>query len=189
MDLVESLYVDSNNIEELASFIHDSAIIRDRVIYFGPGNEHQKLLEVPFGHFCPLDGIIVITVGLVRKYHNMEIDRDPRIGISNEKGHYNFFVIHDVKDYDILPPCELLFADDDDERVSPGTLVSGTFKLTFNPMHKYGACESAQDDGYINTGEFYSAVDLTEPLYLRVDRSGEDDEYHFYYFMIEIFSN
>ena len=80
LDLVESLYVD--NIEELASFIHHSAIIKDRVIYFGPGNTNQKLLETPFGHFCPVDGIIVITVGLVRKYHNMEIDRKPRIGIS-----------------------------------------------------------------------------------------------------------
>jgi len=100
LDLVESLYVD--NIEELASFIHDSTIIRDQVIYFGTGNANHKLLETPFGHSCPMDGTIVITVGLVRKYHNMEINYDPRIGISNEKGHNDIFVIHDMKDYDLI---------------------------------------------------------------------------------------
>ena len=73
----------------------------------------------------------------------------------------------------------------DIEHVSPGTLVSGVFKLTFDPMNKYGACESARDDGYMNTGQFYSVVDLTGPLYLRVDRDGKDEEYHFYCFLIK----
>ena len=57
------------------------------------------------------------------------------------QGQFNFFVIHDVKDYDFMTPCELLFSEQDDEHVSPGTLVLGTFKLTFDPMNKYGACE------------------------------------------------
>ena len=94
-----------------------------------------------------------------------------------------------MNDYDLITPCELLFSEQDDERISPGTLVLGTFKLTFDPMNKYGACESAEDDGYINTGTFHSVVDLTGPLYLCMDRDDEDEEYHFYYFLIQIFSN
>ena len=78
------------NIEELATFIHNSAVIGDRVIHFKPGKKSEKLLEVPFGHPCPMDGTITITVGLVKKYYNMLEDRDPRVGITNDDDHLPF---------------------------------------------------------------------------------------------------
>ena len=57
----------------------------------------------------------------------------------------------------------------------PGAKASSTFKLSFVPFYKYGACETAQDGGIINTGTFDSQVDTAKPLFLHLlrDDGGE----------------
>jgi len=48
LDLARALYVNPNNIEDLASFIHESATINkdNRIICFGQGQK-EKFLEIP----------------------------------------------------------------------------------------------------------------------------------------------
>ena len=75
----------------------------------------------------------------------------------------------------------------DDTPVSIGTKVPATFKLTFTPFYKYGSCDTAEEGGYINTGRFNTQLDITKPLYLRVERNHAPEQYYFHYFLVEIY--
>ena len=178
-----------NNIEDLASFIHESATIDkdNRIIYFGPGHQEEKLLEIPLECLDSVDSTIAITVGLVKEHYNTQHDRDPRIGISDHEGYYNLIEIRDYNNYDRDPPCEVLYGEGDNELVSHETAASATYKLTFNPMHQFGMCESPQDSGYINTGHFNRELDISKQLYLRVNRDTSGEDYYFHYFLVEVY--
>ena len=87
----------------------------------------------------------------------------------------------------------MLYGEGDNELklvVSHEAIVSATYKLTFNPIYKYGVCESPQDSGYINTGHFNRELDVIKQLYFHVDRDTSGEDYYFHYFLVEVsFSN
>ena len=95
--------------------------------------------------------------------------------------------IVDKANYPGIPPCYPLPGSHDDARISSGTEVPSMFKLTFTPFYKYGACETAQEGGYINTGRFDTQLDISKPLYLRMYRSNAVEQYYFNYFDVEIY--
>ena len=64
-----AMHLTSDNIRYHASYLHSSVDIQDRVIHFGPGALHDKLLEIPIGQF-DFHATIVITVGLVKSHLN-----------------------------------------------------------------------------------------------------------------------
>ena len=67
--------------------------------------------------------------------------------------------------------------------------VSPQYTFLFSPFHKYGACSSAQDGGYMFVGIFNKQVDPTNGLNLVVYRQHAHDareNYQFRVFLIEI---
>ena len=186
--LVKSVYVNYENVEEVASYMHQSVTVDkdNRVIHVSSGSSNQRLIEVPIGCVSP-DTNIVITVGLPPAHYNTNNDRDPRVGITAQKGTAYSFKLHDVNNYPKWTPCKVEYADRDNVLVSEGTLFPATFKLTINPIHKYAVCETAQDGGYINTGKFNRDLDHTGPLYLQVKRDDSYEEYLFHYFQVDIY--
>ena len=185
--LVKSVYVDYQNVEEVASFMHKTVEIdRDRrQIVVQSGSSDEKLLEVPIGRVCP-ENNVVITVGLY-KASFFKNDLDPHVGISDDQGNINLFVIRDQGNYPNWPPCHVDKGDIDSVLVDKDTPVPGTFKFTTNPMKRSGVCETAQEGGYINTGKFDVSLDLSKPLYFRLNRHNYYELYRFYYFLIEVY--
>ena len=179
------MHLTSDNIRYHASYLHSSADIQDRVIHFGSGALHDKLLEIPIGQI-DFHATIVITVGLVKSHLNTPTDFDPRIGISDGTND-NLMLIVDKGNYPGSPPCYPYPGSHDDARVSSGTEAPSMFKLTFTPFYKYGACETAQEGGYINTGRFNTQLDTSKPLYLRMYRFDAVEQYYFNYFDVEIY--
>ena len=182
------LLLTSKNIEFYSTFLSSAVDVRERVIYFGPGvADEEKLLEVPIGEVAP-HATIVITVGLNKSHPNdASADSDPAVGISD--GTYeNLIWIIDVNGYPRQSPC---FARNssrfDDTRVTAGTPVPATFKLTFTPFNKFGFCETAQDGGYINTFAFNAQMDITKALFLTVRRHQIAEQYYYHYFKVEIY--
>ena len=173
-----------DNVRYLANYLDNSATIQDRAIYFTTGTIYEKLLEVPLGEIDP-HATIVITVGLDNYRPNVPIDTDPYIGISD--GTYVNKIWIREKSIHASAPCGIYGGLQDSPSVVSGTRVPAAFKLTFTPFYKFGRCETAQDGGYINTGRFNTQLDITKPLYLRVDRGDAAEQYYFRYFLVEIY--
>ena len=55
----------------------------------------------------------------------------------------------------------------------------------FQPFHKYGACYTAQDGGYVNVGRFNDQLDTSKGVSLLVERDHAPETYRYYYFLIE----
>ena len=55
----------------------------------------------------------------------------------------------------------------------------------FQPFHKYGACYTAQDGGYVNVGRFNEQLDASKGVSLLVERGDATETYRYYYFLIE----
>ena len=56
----------------------------------------------------------------------------------------------------------------------------------FQPFHKYGACYTAQDGGYVNVGRFDEQLDTSKGVSLLVERDNAAETYRYYYFLAEI---
>ena len=189
LETVKAVHAVATTMELIASYVNPKAYIFhvDQWIRFdAPGPAGEKLLEIPIGQVGPEDAI-VITVGIhVQFYNTPESDINPRIGISDSKD-YNLITIHNVNDYKTRPPCMLFDAiTQENNLVSEGTQVSATYTLTFFPEHQYGACTSAQNDGYMNTGTFEHSLDLTQPLSVVVHGGKENEVSYFRYIQIEV---
>ena len=181
----------SKNIESYATFLSSTFDMRERVIYFGPGDTHDgTLLNVPIGMIDP-QAAIVVTVGLNKTHlNNPSIDSHVGFGISDGTFE-NLFYIRDANDYTqfdpIAIPCHQNIGTSDLTYVSSSTPVSDTFKLTFIPHNQFGFCETAQEGGYINTATFLPPIDVTKPLFLTARRNLVRSDFYFHYIKVEIY--
>ena len=103
LSTVQGLHLTPDNIRYLASFLHSSATIQDRVIHFGTGTANEKLLEVPLGQIDP-HATIVLTFGLNNSHPNTPSESDPRIGISDGTNTNTWWIV-DLNNYPSSPPC------------------------------------------------------------------------------------
>ena len=183
----EGIFVTPYNVRYLATYLHPNADIQGRVIHFGHGTTSQeKLLEIPLGEVDQSRLTIIITVGLGKSHPNTPgTDSDLDVGISDGTNQ-NLMRISDKDNYSSLPPCRPIDGTHDDFRVSTGTTVSSTLKLTFIPFYRYGACETAQEGGYINTGTFNSFLNTNKPLFLHLSRDEATEEYFIHYLRVEL---
>ena len=180
---MQGINLTPDNIRYFASYLHTSVDIQDRVIHVGPGTEQEKL---PLGEIDPR-ATIIITVGLDKSLPNTPgVDSDLRIGISDGTTDNVQFIV-DVNNYVDNSPCRPLPGVHDNILVSSGTQGPATVKLIFTPFYKYGACETAQEGGYINTGTFDDQIDITKPLFLRWYRDHAGESYFLHYLRVEIF--
>ena len=183
---VRSRLLTPDNIRYFATFISSTVSIQGRVIHIGPGTANEVLLKAPLGA-VDARATIVITVGLNNTNPNTPgTDSDLRVGISDGTNSNLQFIV-DISNYATLPPCYPDSSSRDQNLVTSGTKVSSTFKLSFVPFYKYGACETAQDGGIINTGTFNSQVDTTKPLFLHLFRGDAPEQYYLHYLNVEIY--
>jgi len=140
-------------------------------------------LEVPIAAAGELDAHVSIRVTVGFNPPRTGVDYDPRIIISDGIN-VNRFIILDSSNYGSDAPCkgEGTFAN---KRVTTRT-VPPQFTFLFSPFHKYGACSSSQDGGYLNVGTFNKQVDPTRGLSFQINRSDAIEQYQFYYVLIEI---
>ena len=183
---VRSRLLTPDNIRYFATFLSPTASTQGRVIHIGPGTASEVLLKVPLGEVDPR-ATIVITIGVNNTNLNTPgTDSDLRVGISDGTNS-NLQWIVDISNYNSFPPCYPDSSSHDENLVSSGTNVSSTFKLSFVPFYKYGACETAQDGGIINTGTFDSQVDTAKPLFLHLVRHNAAEQYYLHYLNIEVY--
>ena len=183
---VQGLYLNPDNIEYYATYLHSSADIQDRVIRFGPGTTAgEKLLEVPIGHIN-FHATIVITVGLDKSYVNTNSAADLRVGLSDGTND-NIFYIYDYANT-LRYSCSLISgSNDNDAKVNAGTQVPSMFKLTLTPFTRFGTCETGQEGGYIVTGRFTAQMQTTKPLFLRVHRDASNEQQYIHYLKVDVY--
>ena len=154
------------------------------MILFGRGSRGEKLLEIPLGAQCGTN-VIVVTLGIDKSYPNSR-DSDLNVGISDGKIDYRYQTV-DIHNYNSHSPCYPLDADHDQRRVSRGTKAPSTFKFMFSPHTGYTYCETAQEGGFINSGTFKKKLDVSQPLFLRLYRSGGGESYSVHYMNVELY--
>ena len=177
----QSILITPGNVRYLANFIASSATIDSRSIRFSRGAANEKLLQVPIAAAGELDAhaSIRITVGLTPAIG----DSDPSIGISDGINVNRFYIV-DSNNYPTSPPCYVVDGSHENNLVSTRR-VSPQYTFLFSPFHKYGACSSAQDGGYLNVGTFNKQVDPTKGLSLVLYRHSAPEQYKFSYFLVE----
>lgn len=183
----KGLFITPDNVRSLATFLHSSASISDRIIHFGSGSRlHEELLRVPLAGQGELDphSTIRVTVGL--KPHSPPVDSDNEIAITDGTNSNQLF-IHDTNNYPNTA-CYLTDGTHENVRVPSGTPQASQYVLLFEPFHGYGSCSSAQLGGYVNLGHFNKQVDVSKGLSLVVNRNHAAETYNYYYFMVEIIS-
>ena len=172
------------NVRTYASYLDNSATIYDNYIHFSSGTTNEKLLEVPLtgpGETdCNMNTVIKITFAFDPDLATAGTDHDIRIGIT-DGSYYNQFGLYDR--YTI--PCVPISATQTNNGVAE-TNAPGQVTLMFQPFHKYGACYTAQDGGYVNIGTFTSQLDTSKGISLLVNRKSSGETYYYYYFLIEI---
>ena len=183
---VKSMLLTADNIRYFATHFTPTASINGSVIDIGAGAADELLIEVPLG-VVDQRATIVVTVGVDKTHFNTPgTDADLHVGISDGTSS-NLQWIVDVNNYVNFPPCYPDTGSLGDERVSRGTNVPSTFKLSFVPFYKYGACETAQEGGYIGTGTFATQIDTSKPLFLRLLRNNAPEQYYIYYVNVDIY--
>ena len=193
LEVVRAVHVGASTLEERASYLYHNTYFAKLDQWFnfqGPGSVGEKLLDIPIGQVGPED-TIVVTVDLYDVFYTGPGRiADPRLGISDSKGNYNVITIHSSSYLDKWPPCMLFDAiKQENGLVRDGISGSALYKFTFFPEHRYGACESPQDDGYMNIGTFVEKLDLTEPLFFSVYRGEQRTSLYFRYFTVEVITH
>ena len=188
--MLEKIFITPRYAQDHATFISTFASINDTNIYFGTGGSDRKLLEVPLlpaGTFTRNESITIrITASMDGRMLNSRRDRDPEVGITDGST-ANLFVIHDINNYPRWAPCL--------HRSASGTLsktfstgpVPDQWVFLFKPAERFGACSSAIHGGYVNVGIFNNQLDLSRGIKLQLRQHEADEDYRYYYFLVEIF--
>lgn len=179
--LTQVIDVLPSTVRYLAEHISPNVEITETLIHFLPGSKWEHLLRIPFKRkFCG-NTTVVIRIGIDNEYPN-EFDHDMRVGIAD--GTYaNMFYIVDVHNYKKYPPCYPIVDIVDKARITGKVPMS--FKMTLNPLQRYGYCETSQDGGFLSAGVFGPQVDMTKG-HLLVQRHSAGEEYFIRYISIEI---
>ncbi len=116
-------------------------------------------------------------------------DHDPRVGLSDGTNRQLFW-LSDTGNYHVKGgtiACGVFVEDGFNEnyKITSGP-TPAQFTLLFTPYHKYGACSTGQNGGYVNVVTFNSELDVSKGISLVVYRHQAPEEYRFHYFLVEI---
>ena len=180
-----ALLITPANVRYVASFIHSSATVNESSICIGTGLSNERLLTVPIASAAELDvhTSIKVTVGQNPTGPNTR-DHDPHFGITDGVN-TNRFSTWDADNYPTYPPCRPENAIHEDRRISSGIRAPAQYTFLFTPFNRFGACYTAQNEGYTNSGQFNTQLAVTRGLSFHVDRHGGTETYCFHYFLIE----
>ena len=191
---INGLLITARNVESLATFIDSTATIDDtsisfglyNPIRFGPGGTFDDIiLEVPIDSSSSYELIsssIRITVGFDNPGNGE--DHDPNFGLTDGTNVNRFWIRDDISSVN-NPSCSLRDAVEEGSLVSAGP-VSHQVTFLFSPLTRFGACYTAQDGGYVNADLFNEQLVVSDGLTFRINCNNVEEEYRFFYFLIEI---
>lgn len=163
---------------EVADYVHRDTVIKETYMEFSAPTAY-KLMDVNLGTIEP-NSAIVATIGLDNDY-------SPPNVLIGDYSKSNLFYNVGEEHYNRLPPCRLDDASSTDDRlVSTDSEEPGTYKFTFVPSERIGICETAQDDGYINTGKFRDQLDMSKPIYFMLLSGGTGVRYRVNYISLAV---
>ena len=186
----ENIFITPRYAQDHATFISTVASFDDTNIYFGTGGSDRKLLEVPLipaGMFTRNESITIqITAAVDGGMLNNRRDRDPRVGITDGSMENTFWIL-DITNYGHSPPCAPLDATGTLSKTFSTGPVPDQWVFLFKPAERFGACSSALHGGYVNVGIFNNQLDLSRGIKLQLRQHEADEDYRYYYFLVEIF--
>ena len=186
--LFQKIFITPRYAQNHATFISSVVRFNDTSIYFGPYSNGERLLEVPLisaGMFTRNESIsIQITAVMNGGILNSGRDRDPFVGVTDGST-TNIFGIADITHYPTTP-CGLSSGSGMLWKTSTGP-VPDLFTFLLKPAERFGACSTAQQGGYVNVGIFDNQLDPSRGIKLQIKRNERDEDYRFYYFLVEIF--
>ena len=101
------IFITPRYAQSRATFISPVTSFNDTSIYFGPGSDRDRLLEVPLipaRRFTTNDSIAIQITAVFNGSMLNERDRDPEVGITDGNNR-NMFWIADINNYPRYPPC------------------------------------------------------------------------------------
>jgi len=179
----KGLFITPDNIRHLADYLDNSVSISDKYIYFGTGSSNERLIEVPLLEPGEVDAQSSIRLTVAFDPDGVTSDSDIRVGVSDGT-YYNQFYIYDTS---ASYACAPYGGSHEGNRVHQN-YDTGEITLLFHPFHRYGACSTRHDGGYVNIARFSSQLDITKGLSLQVNRDTSSERYKIYYFIVEILS-
>ena len=174
------LFIEPKTIKYHASYYKSTMAIIDseRTIHFNTGGTaHEELIRVPLAGPGELDQHSVIRITVALKPRTTE-ESDPRIGLTDGVAENNFIILDTTGDCFLSPGSNNL------ARLPSGTTQHYEYTLLFEPFQKYGACSHI--GGHITPGYFTERLDVSKGLDFIVKRENTEEDYDFYYFLIEI---
>ena len=162
----------------------NSITIDDRVIRVTSGSSNEALITVPLADTDEFDPEVIIRLTLGFDSDLVTSDNDVHVGISDGEGSYvNQFYVIDILSSHVCYPYG---GSHEGNTASEGTsYYPGQVTMIFQPFYKYGSCYTGHDGGHVNISIFSSTVDPTKGLNLQVNHHSFNEQYRFYYFMIE----
>ena len=185
----KKIFITPHYAQNQATFVSPVTTFNDTSIYFGPGSDRDRLLEVPLipaGRYTINDSIAIQITAVFNGSMLNERDRDPEVGITDGNNR-NMFWIADVNNYPRYPPCTPKYATGSPSKTLANVTVPDQFTFLFRPAERFGACSSAQQGGYVNVGIFNYPLDLSRGINLQICKHNGREDYVFYYFLAEIF--
>ena len=187
---MEKIFITPRYAQNHATFISTVASFNDTNMYFGTGGSDRKLLEVPLipsGRYTRNEPITIqITAAMDGGMLNTQRDRDPEVGMT-DGSMQNVFRIHDINNYPRWAPCLFLSATGTLPKTFSTGPVPDQWVFLFKPAERFGACSSALHGGYVNVGIFNNQLDLSRGINLQLKQHEADEDYRYYYFLVEIF--
>ena len=174
------LLIEPKTIKYYASYYKSDMTIIDseNTMHFNTGGTtSEELIRVPLAGMGKLDPHSVIRITVAIKPRTTE-ESDPHIGLTDGVAE-NRIRISDSAGECYIHSGSRVTAD-----VPRDTTQHYEYILLFEPFQKYGACSHI--GGHITPGYFTQRLDVSKGLDFIVKRENTDEDYDFYYFLIEI---
>ena len=137
------------------------------------GTSYEELIIVPLGVLDP-HAVIRVTVAMRPDSTN----RDPHFGLTDGVNENRFRVS------DSNGQCQMQAGSYITANPPYDSEQHYEYVFVFEPFHKYGACSYL--GGHINPGYFNYRIDPNKGLSFVVKRENTNEDYEFYYFLIEV---
>ena len=179
----KGLFITPDNIRHFADYLDDSVSISDKYISIGTGSYYEKLIEIPLLEPGEADAQSSIRLTVAFDPDVVTSDSDIRVGVSDGTS-YNQFYIYDTTASTACSP----YGGSQEGNTVHQNYYPGEITLLFHPFHRYGACSTKHDGGYVNIARFNAQLDITKGLSLQLNRDSYNERYKIYYFIVEILS-
>ncbi len=175
---ISRVFIEPKTINYFASFVRSSMTITgtNTIMHFPiGGTTYEELIRVPLGK---LDPHVVIRITVAMKPHDQGVQSDPHIGLTDNVAE-NRFRISDGNGR-----CHIRDGSDNGAILPSESEQHYEYILIFEPFQNYGACSYL--GGHVTPGYFNTRIDASKGLDFIVKREQTNEQYNFYYFLIEI---